>query len=222
MEGGMRVSVVIPLFNQAQFVAQTIESCLAQTHQDTEIIVVNDGSTDESRMVALRYPVRVIDQSNKGLAGARNAGIMNSTGDFILPLDSDDWIDPHYIEKTLPLMQRSVGIVSTDFDTFGEQVQYIRTIAPTLWEEMQCNHLPVCSLIRKRAILETGGYNQHCAKYEDWNMWIDLLKRGWGVEVLHEPLFHYRVRTGSMVTGCTADEHARLWAVIKTLHPDLY
>lgn len=217
------VSCVIPLYNQAQFVAQTIESVLAQTYKDIEVIVVNDGSTDESRLVALRYPVRVIDQSNKGLAGARNAGIMNARGDYILPLDADDWIEPDYLEKTVPLaMTRTVGVVATDFTTFGEDNQYIHTVQPTLAQEMCANYIPVCSLIKKAAILETGGYNQRCEKYEDWNMWIDLMKRGWHFTVLNEPLFHYRVRKGSMVTGCTQEEHLRLWDVIKGLHPDLY
>ena len=80
-----KISVVIPCFEQAQYLSECIESVLAQTYKPHEIIVINDGSQDETRYVAMQYPVRYIEQVNKGLASARNTGIMNATGDYIFP-----------------------------------------------------------------------------------------------------------------------------------------
>lgn len=218
----IKVSIIIPLYNQAEFVGQAIESALAQTYGDTEIIVVNDGSTDASYMVANRYSVTVINQSNKGLAGARNAGVLNSSGDAILPLDADDWIDPEYLRKTVPLLTEGIGFVSTDMQYFGIQDFLIPAKTQSLWQEMRANEIPVCSLIRREAFLQTGGYNgsPSIRAYEDWNLWVDILKRGWRMAIVNEPLFYYRRHPESMSEG-TAAIHERLHNGIKKLHPEL-
>jgi glycosyltransferase involved in cell wall biosynthesis len=218
----MLVSIVIPLFNQEEFVAETIESAWNQTHKEREIVIVNDGSTDSSLSIASRYPVRIINQSNRGLAAARNTGIMNSKGDFILPLDSDDKIDSRYIEKTLPLMERSVGIVSSNMQCFGIDNSLISIGNISLEEEMTANKIPVCSLVRKEALLEIGGYNPRMARgYEDWLAWIEILKRGWTHRVINESLFFYRRKAQSMITDAGA-HHLELFGDIKKLNKDIF
>src|SRR5215213_6636466 len=96
-----RVTIVIPCFNLGEYLADTIDSVLAQTFQDFEIIVVNDGSTDErtNRIISdLSHPkIRTIATANQGLARARNSGIAGAAGDYILPLDADDKIAPTYL-----------------------------------------------------------------------------------------------------------------------------
>jgi glycosyltransferase involved in cell wall biosynthesis len=91
-----QVSVIIPTYNQARFVASAVESALAQTYPDVEIIVVDDGSTDDPRAALAPYRARIhyIRQENKGLSGARNTGFLASHGDYVLFLDSDDLIHP--------------------------------------------------------------------------------------------------------------------------------
>lgn len=183
---------------------------------------MNDGSTDNSYEVASQYPVKLISQSNKGLAGARNIGILYSRGDFILPLDADDWIDKEYLDKTVPPMVGDVGIVATDMLYFGTQDLLIPAKKQTLELEMGANEIPVCSLMRRDAFLETGGYNgsPELRAYEDWNLWIDILKRGWRIAVVNEPLFHYRRHSGTLSEG-TVDRHQELHNGIKKLHPEL-
>ncbi|MBD0374361.1 MAG: glycosyltransferase [Flavisolibacter sp.] len=88
------VSVIIPCYNQGQYLAKAIESVLAQSHKDYEIIVVDDGSTDHTKEVAAQYSVKYIYQSNKGPSAARNKGIHNSSGNYIVFLDADDWLLP--------------------------------------------------------------------------------------------------------------------------------
>lgn len=214
------VSIIIPLFNQEEFVATAIQSALSQTYKDFEVIVVNDGSTDGSEEVARRYPVKLVTQSNRGLAGARNSGIMNALGDLILPLDADDRIDPEYLSKTVPLMQDGVGIVSTDMRYFGDKTGTIVARKVTALDELLANSIPVCSLIRKQAVLDCGGYSHKVWAYEDWNLWIDILKRGWEIAVVNEPLFHYRVHQS--MCSAASKQHDVLHSQIKDIHRDVF
>jgi hypothetical protein len=143
---------------------------------------------------------------------------MNSTGEVLLPLDSDDLIDPHYLEHTVPRMMRDpgLGIVATNWDLFGSETRTVEPKAPTLAMELEGNHLPVTSLIRRAAFIQAGGYNTRLDLYEDWNMWIDILKRGWRAVICPEVLFHYRRRSGSMISrayGRHIELHNQLMAI---------
>src|SRR5208282_3959485 len=105
---------------------------------------------------------KVVSQENMGLSYARNAGINASTTEpheFILPLDADDWIDPNYLQKTVPLMQERVGIVGTHAAVFGIKSYIWRTFSPTIEQLKKDNSIPVCSLIRRSALQEVGWYN---------------------------------------------------------------
>ncbi len=215
----MRVSIVIPCFNMREYIGEAIQSALAQSYRDFEVIVVNDGSTDGSLGEIEKYPVKIVNKVNGGLASARNAGIAWSQGDLILPLDSDDKIDPHYLMKTVPLMTDAVGVVSTDMQYFGTHTDRLRPTHTTLQQVVQYNGMPVCSLIRKKAIEQAGGYksimNEGC---EDWELWVSILKRGWKVAVVNEPLFFYRRKPVSMVSTMN---RSKMIEVMKSLHPEL-
>jgi glycosyltransferase involved in cell wall biosynthesis len=272
-----RVDVVIPIYNQEQWVGEAVTSVLNQTYKNFRLFVVNDGSTDRSRLVVqeaidvytgedgrkraeflaeadskgLDGPPRwalydtyfpngerptpvVIDKQNAGLSEARNTGIRHpeAVGEFILPLDSDDMISPDYLEKTVPKMSDlKVGIVSTDMQYFGLLNKRIPPKGLTLQAEMQSNDLPVCSLIRRKAFEQIpSGYetifvevagSHKVLGYEDWNLWLDILKRGWTVAVVNEPLFHYRVRPNSMISQAVT-RHSALTRLVHLLHPDLW
>jgi len=216
----LKVSVIVPLYNKAEFVGQTIESVLAQTYKNFEVIVVNDGSTDDSEKIAAKYPTKLLNISNRGIAGARNAGVLNSIGEAILPLDADDWIDPTYLEKTVPMIRCNVGFVSTDMQRFGMQDQCLPAKIKTAKEALEYNEIPVCSLIRREAFLETGGYTPRVPGYEDWNMWVEILKRGWKMAVVNEPLFHYRVLLNA--ANAEADKRREEFTkIIQDFHKDV-
>jgi glycosyltransferase involved in cell wall biosynthesis len=223
-----KVSIVIPCYNHAQYLPQSIESALAQDYDNFEVIVVNDGSTDNSLAVATSYGerIKVVSQANQGLSPARNAGISAATAEFILPLDADDWVEPAYLKKTVPLMQERVGVVGTHTACFGLGDHVWRTFSPTMEQLKNDNSIPVCSLIRRSVLQEVGGYNpalsgydkEHIG-YEDWNLWIDIMKRGWKVVIISEALFHYREKQGSMSRRAN---RPKLMAKIRSLHPDLW
>lgn len=193
-------SVVIPLYNKQKYVGECIESVLAQTYKNFECIVVDDQSTDNSLAVARAYEpsIKVLSISNHGSCGARNAGILNSQGEVILPLDADDWIDPEYLSKTVPRMTEGIGIVSTDMQRFGLNNDLLPAKIKTAFEALEYNEITCCSLVCREAFLQTGGYSSKVEGYEDWDLWVAILKRGWKMVVVNEPLFHYRVAENGM------------------------
>ena len=216
----MRVSIIIPCYNMREYVGEAIESALAQAYPDFEVIVVNDGSTDGSTAEIAKFPrAEQIIQPNQGLAAARNKGIEYASGELILPLDADDKIEYNYLERTVPLMKPDVGVVSTDMVYFGTHQNRLRPTHTSLSAITAHNGMPVCSLIRKKALLQAGGYktimSQGC---EDWELWVSILKAGWNVATLNEPLFWYRRKPVSMVSKM---DRGKMIEVMKGLHPEL-
>lgn len=214
----MKVSIIVPLYNLADYVGETLQSAVNQTHKDTEIIVVNDCSTDSSLQVAREWAARysqiqVIDMKrNVGLPAARNIAIAASKGDFILPLDADDKIDSQYLEKTLALMTPEVGVVSTYMNIFGARPELTGhpgscypIFYPTREQILNGNCMPVCSLIRRQTVIDAGLYPEAMTQgSEDWGLWVKIICwTNWKVAVLPEYLFHYRTRPGSMSRQAT-------------------
>lgn len=172
--------------------------------------------------------LRIIEQpQNMGLVIARNTGINAASSkmgyDLLLPLDADDWIEPDYLKKTVPLIKDRVGVVGTHVAVFGIRDYVWTTHSPTIKDLMKDNCVPVCSLIRRGVIEETENYyNAQLEKgYEDWNLWIDILKRGWEIKIIPEKLFHYREKPQSMLRESTKIR-PELVSKIHSLHPDLW
>ena len=215
----MKVSIVIPCYNMKDYLKETVDSALAQAYKNFEVIVIDDGSTDDVQSI---NGVTWIRQENQGLNSARNAGAKTSTGDLLLFLDADDKLDPTYLQKTVPLMTAGVGIVSTDMQYFGLSNLRIPT-AETLQQQKVSNRMPYCVLIRREAFEQAGGYtmNPDIWAYGDWNLSLSILKRGWRCAVLREPLFNYRIRSNSMRT-IASQTHEQMCEAIKRNHPDLF
>lgn len=143
--------------------------------------------------------VPVFDEHYQGIPWARNTGLEQCTGEFILPLDCDDWIEPTYLEKTVPLMTGNVGIVSTHMIYFGEREgTIIKTNKRTYDAQLQYNNIPVCSLVRAEALRQAGPWDPNLRGWEDWDMWLRILKLGWEHTFVDEVLFHYRMHSGGM------------------------
>ncbi|MBI5820923.1 MAG: glycosyltransferase [Verrucomicrobia bacterium] len=225
------VSVVIPCFKQAHFLPEAVESVVRQTFKDWEVIVVNDGSPDNTRAVfhqmRKRWPAAhlyYIEKPNGGLAEARNTGISAARGRYILPLDADDRIEPAYLEKTVRVLDGNpaVAIAYTDARFFGatDKLHIVGDLEfPKLLEVNQINY---CSLYRRGAWEQVGGYNPNMLwGYEDWDLWIGCVERGLRAHHVREPLFCYRVKEGSMITH--ALKHDReLRSQIVMNHPKLF
>lgn len=228
----MRASIVIPCYNQQEYVCNAIDSALDQTHGDTEVIVVNDGSTDDSvgRILSMCTNVILINQENAGLAAARNAGFKVASGEFFLPLDADDYITPDYLERTLPFMSDpKVGIVATDMQYFDLGSTRVPPLGLTLKDEMRDNLLPVCSLIRRTAFEQAGGYKTRFIErngnkisiFEDWELWVGIMKLGWRAAAVNEPLFYHRIKSSSKLDGANSFREELKLEHYK-MHQDLY
>ncbi len=224
------VSIIMPCFKQAHFLQEAVESVVAQTLADWELIVVNDGSPDNTSQVTQdlieRHPerrIRLLEKANGGLASARNAGIAIAVGRFILPLDSDDRLHPQMLEKTVRLLERhpQLAIAYVDQLHFSAERQQVRVIEYDFAMLKHANFLAYCSLYRKEVWTKNGGYKTDVPGYEDWDFWITAGENGLMGKRVPELLFHYRRRTGSMLTAAKSLEH-ELRSQIVLHHPELY
>lgn len=222
----MRISIVIPSFGQAQYLQEAIESALNQSYYDFEVIVVDDGSTDGSLEIAKIYgnKIKVISQVNKGLASARNTGIMNATGKYVFFLDADDIMTPDCLGKIAQKALETIAdVISPSFQEFGaSERQVILMPNPTLEDFKQGNRVGYCSAIKRDVLLEVGGYSPRMTHgYEDYHLWFDLLTRGKKFETISEVLWFYRTKENSMYSDALK-HHDELMAQIKKDFPQVY
>ncbi len=195
------VSVVIPAFNAASWLARAIESALAQTMAVTEVIVVDDGSTDLTAEVAQRYEsVRLVRRvANGGPAAARNSGIMIARGDWIALLDADDAWLPQKLERQLPWLQDpAIGVVHAR-RTIAEGVAAPPT---TTFESLWAANSIIASsaVVRRSALAALGGFNEDRALVgvEDYNLWLRLAAAGWTIGTCREWLVEYTPAPGHL------------------------
>jgi glycosyltransferase involved in cell wall biosynthesis len=199
------ISVVVPCYNQAIFLHESVESIISQSYSNFEIIVVNDGSTDDTSFVAnaliTEYPdysIRLIEKKNGGVASARNMGISLSKGEFILTLDADDKIHPDFMRKCSGLLNDNldISIAYTDYQHFGDVDLIVNTPEydfQVLYSQ-KCLHTAT-ALFRKKAWIDAGGYNSNLIwGAEDWEFWIKCGNMGHFGKRVPEVLFYYRTR----------------------------
>ncbi len=223
------VSVVIPCYKQAHFLGEALDSVRAQTYPNIECIVVDDGSPDDTAAVVERYiadhpsiALRLVCKANGGLSDARNAGIANARGDYILPLDSDDRLHPDMVKQTLSALEQSgADIAYTDIQHFGERSDTWQTGPLTLVAELADNRIPYCSLYRRAVFDKVGGYSADLNSYEDWDFWIGALEKGFRGVKVPGAYFHYRKSPCSMLVDANK-RRPYLIAQIVLRHPALY
>ena len=226
-----KVSIVIPCYNAGDQLIEAVESALAQSYQDLEVVIVDDGSSDERTLTILdhaRWPrTTIIRQSNAGPAAARNRAVAAATGEFILPLDADDRIDPTYVEKAVAVLQSSphVGVVYCRAMKFGAESGPWALPAYTLRELVIDNVIFVTALYRKGDWLSVGGYSETLRHgVEDYEFWVKIVALGRDVVQLDEYLFFYRIQAISRTTGFQQDRSAvvKTYADIFRANADFY
>ncbi len=224
-----KVSVVIPCYNHGEYIDEAVESVLNQTCRDFEIIIVNDGSTDEGTNLKLRAydrpRTRVMHTRNMGLPSARNNGIREAKGEFILPLDADDRIGAAYMEEALKVFESrpNTGIVYCEAAYFGT-----RDGAWDTWEfsfeRILLENMIFCSAFFRRADWEkSGGYRPNMVYgFEDWDFWLSLIELGREVYKIPRKLFFYRTKDSSMIGGM--DKYKRTTMMLQNYlnHKELY
>lgn len=211
------VSLVVPSYNVERYVADAIESALAQTYRPLEIVVIDDGSTDGTAAVVEGYrdreEVRYIYQENRGLAGARNRGIAEANGAFIGLLDADDLWMPEKVATVVDYLAQhpEIGWATTDCylmqDTEKTTDRYYGTFEPELFpttaaEQLETiarrNFMSVAVTIRRELLDRFGGFDEGLRSSEDYDLWIRFMLGGVMVGRVPEPLGWYRLRADSL------------------------
>jgi len=207
MEKNPKISVIIPTYNSAQFIAEALESVFVQTYKDYEVIVVDDGSTDNTKEVLKPYmsKIRYIYKENGGAASARNVGIKNARGEYIAFLDSDDLWLPEKLEKQVKYFEEhlQVDMVFADCVRFGEEVLNTRNGTRQLVSDDMFvniwwyNIVPTSTVIVRKSCFEKVGLFDEAREIEtaeDAEMWLRIA-REYKVGYLKEVVTKYRVRT---------------------------
>lgn len=205
------VSVVIPNFNYAAFLPKALESVIAQTYPNIEILLVDDGSTDGSREAAARFGprVRIIEANRIGVAAARNRGIKEAKGEFIAFLDSDDAWDKEKIALQVAVaLEPGVGMVYTGLkhiDRDGHPIGFAKTgsSGQDVLADMVLMRGPgvpasgSSALVSRQCLELVGGFDEQLTTSADWDLWRRIACR-YDIRLLPEPLTHYRLHPGSM------------------------
>lgn len=221
------VTVVIPCYNTHAYLLDAIASVRRQTFQNLEVLVVDDGSTDPATiecLLRLGDDVRVVRQSNRGLPAARNKGFAEARGEYVLPLDADDWIEPNTVELLLTALR---GLPQTSFAFShirleGERKGVLEK-QYNFFEQLFLNQLPYCLMLRKSLWEQAGGYDETMRRgYEDWEFNIRLGSLGCAGVRVPMPLFHYRISGDGMLLRISNRIHGELWEEIRRRHADLY
>jgi glycosyltransferase involved in cell wall biosynthesis len=224
-----KVSVIIPCYNQGQYLNEAVDSVLNQTFQDFEILIVNDGSTDEFTNNLLkeynRPKTKVVHTSNQGLPSARNNGIREAQGIYILPLDADDKIGNTYLEKAVKILDNhpNIGIVYCEAEFFGAKSGRWELEKYSFPNILLGNQI-FCSAFFKRKDWELVGGYKPVMKYgwEDYEFWLSLIEREIEVFQIPEILFYYRQKNSSMLTIMNKEHWLYSYEQIYDNHFDLY
>lgn len=196
-----KISVIIPCYNQSEYLLDAVKSVVNSTYKNLEIIVVNDGSTEKTpqEIQSMLMPfdnVILINQENSGVCAARNNGIIKASGEYILPLDADDRIADTYIEKAVSILEQNpdIGIVYCEAEFFGTGQNKKWNLKPaTLSNMLIQNRIFPSGIYRKSKFLEVGGYKKEMELgCEDWDFWLSIIETGTKVYQIPEVLFFYR------------------------------
>lgn len=208
-----RVSVVVPAYGVSAFLGAALASLQAQSLEDWEALVVDDGDRDAVAAAFAPFAgdprMRLIQTGNGGVAAARNRGLAEARADAIAFLDGDDLYEADYLERMLRALDEhpEAGFVACDALLFGKgprsNTLFSETYpieGPVTLERVLSRRVNIftATLVRRRALEDVGGYEPDLRRAEDLDLWIRLLARGWGAVTLAAPLARYRRRPGSL------------------------
>ncbi|MBL0036644.1 MAG: glycosyltransferase [Flavobacteriales bacterium] len=217
-----KVSIVVTCYNLGAYVQEALDSIAAYTGPaQLEVIVVDDGSTDAATRAVVagldRSRCTVLEQTNMGLAKARNNGIALATGSYIISLDADNRIHPAFIERSISVLDREpeVGVVYGDAVYFEGRTGPWKVGAFDFTRLVQSNYIDACACYRRSIWERVGGYDEHMPHmgWEDWDFWLRCSVAGVQFRYVEEAFFDYRVRAGSMIHD-TRKREAELVAYI--------
>ena len=225
-----QISIIVPCFNQAQFLNECLSSSKNQTYSNWECIIINDGSLDDTAHIALNWGkkdsrFKYFYQENQGLAAARNTGLSRASGKYIQFLDADDFIDKFKLEKAFYLFQdRNIDAVISNFSMFDNLTKKfdppfcslskeLFNVEETLYNWGSKFSIPIHCLIIKIGIIKDFKFPEELKAREDWFLWLYIFSRKIKIYFADENLAFYRTHQNNM----SKDEEQMNGAVIKSL-----
>lgn len=230
-----RFSIIVPLYNKAQYVRHALETIVAQTYKDWELIVVNDGSTDESLQIVEDYiretmsderlAIRVISQANAGVAAARNRGVKECSGEYLCFLDADDWWEPNYLEEMSQLIERY-----PDAGLYGCDYYYLKNGRKKIFQKNLEGYIDYCNvyadcgvmpihpngaIIPRKVFDEVGGFDTQIKMGEDFILFMQIVMKH-KVAFLNKQLVYFNQDADPRwraITKLHKPEHHMLWHV---------
>lgn len=199
------VSVIVPCFNYAHFLGEALDSVFAQTYTNWECIIVSDGSPDNTEEVAMNYckkdcRFKYFYKENGGHSSARNFAVRHSLGEYILPLDADDTISRDYIEAAVEKITSDpeIKLVSGQVQHFGDVNE--KYVMPTysLKTYLEINYISISCLFKRKDFIEVNGFDENMLVFEDWDLFIKILKDGGKVIELPFVGLNYRRKNESL------------------------
>ena len=195
------ISIIVPCYKQAEYLDECLQSVLDQTYQNWECFIVNDGSPDHTEEVAKRWTekdsrFKYLYQENKGVSAARNFGIQRAKGEWILPLDGDDYISSDYFRLASKHFENpGTKVIYCNAEKFGAVAGKFILLPFTLKNLAYDNLIFCTAFFKKEDWIRIGGYDENMIEgYEDWEFWIHLLKDGGEAVKLDKTCFFYRIK----------------------------
>ncbi len=230
MNKDSKVSIIIPCYNAAKYLTETINSVKQQTFTNWECILINDGSSDNSDIIALESikddkRFKYIFQENTGVCIARNNAIRATVGEYILCLDADDLISENFLEETVKLLDSNpnLSIATSVVKFFGRSSGILNVVSYDLATVLAENQLVITSLFRRTDFDKVGGFNSNMKEgFEDWDFWISILKNGGTVQCASEATFFYRLLNVSRNSGISYDKEKKLRSQMWKNHQELF
>jgi glycosyltransferase involved in cell wall biosynthesis len=205
-----KVSIIVTCFNLAKYLDEALQSVLDQTYENWECIIVNDGSKDDTEVIAYKWQAKDIRfiylyQDNRGVSSARNLGIENAKGLYIIPVDADNKLRPNFILQTITILDNKliVDVVHGDVQLFGNKKSIWKGKPFDISQMVLNNYIDTCACFRKSVWKEVGGYDENMPVYgfEDWDLWLRMAVRGCNFQYEEIVFFDYRVRDNSLLSG---------------------
>lgn len=209
----IKVSIIVPCYNHAQYLDAALQSVFDQTYANWECIIVNDGSSDATEVIALNWVekdqrFKYYAKQNEGLGKTRNYGIARSSGLYILPLDSDNQLTKDFIQEAMAVFEKNqdIGVVYGDAEYFGYKKGEWKVEEYDLKKILAANYIDACAVFRKKLWVEVGGYDENMPHHgnEDWDFWIALGILKVKFHHLNKITFRYFVCENSMIKSFTA------------------
>lgn len=224
-----KLSVIIPCYNDHEFLAEAIKSVHNENLPfEVEILVVNDGSSATETLAFLEAlnagnrSVTILNKTNGGLSSARNHGIKHSKGDYIMPLDADDLAEPKFMESAVELLEKDeADIVFGDVKRFGCEDRIWNASSDPKWQFIR-NGMSATAIYKRAVFEQTEGYDETMLDgYEDWEFWLHAMRVGMRFRKVSGISFYYRIKERSMVTS-TQKKHEQILTYIRTKHLDYF